>query len=237
MVFLTVLGAALLPAIGNFAGALLAESVRTPKWVIGVSLHAAAGIAIAVVSIELMPRVLDDTPMWLIVSSFMVGAVISVLLARSVTRSIGGITRAWMVFVAISADLFSDGLMTGVGSAVASGLGFLIAISQCVANVPGGFAATANLRANAVAPKLRIILAASLAIPVMISAVLGFWFLRDASTVVQNAMLCVIMGILLVTTIEDVLPEADAPQPPRWISTLGFAGGFVTLSLLSTYLK
>ena len=142
-----------------------------------------------------------------------------------------------MVYVAIAADLVSDGLMTGVGSAVASNLGLLIAISQCVANVPGGFAATANLRDDGVARRRRILLSASLVVPVMFSAALGFWLLRDASVLVQNAMLGVIAGILLVTTIEDVLPEADAPQPPRWISTMAFAGGFVVLGLMSSYLR
>jgi hypothetical protein len=57
----TVLLFALLPAVGNFTGSLLAESVRTPKWLIGASLHAAAGIAVGVVSFDLMPRMLAST--------------------------------------------------------------------------------------------------------------------------------------------------------------------------------
>ena len=51
-----------------------------------------------------------------------------------------------MVYMAVAADLLSDGLMTGAGSAVARRLGLLLGLSQVVANVPGGFAAMANFR-------------------------------------------------------------------------------------------
>jgi zinc transporter, ZIP family len=54
---LGILATALLPASGNVIGGLLAESMRTPRWLIGAALHAAAGIAIAVVSIDLMPQI------------------------------------------------------------------------------------------------------------------------------------------------------------------------------------
>ena len=56
--FAKALGFAVLPAIGILVGCLLAESVRSPKWLVGASLHATAGIAIALVSIDVMPRLL-----------------------------------------------------------------------------------------------------------------------------------------------------------------------------------
>jgi hypothetical protein len=40
----------------------------------------------------------------------------------------------------------------------------------------------------------------------------------------------------LLATVEDMLLEADAPRPPRWISTTAFAGGFAAFALLSLYL-
>jgi zinc transporter, ZIP family len=235
-----VLLVALLPAVGNMAGVLLAESLRAPQWLIGASLHAAAGIAIAVVSIELMPRILQTTPMWVAITAFLGGALISIAVAHAV-RGGGGRMRdnsqAWMVYVAIASDVFSDGVMTGVGSAVATGVGFLLAVSQSVANIPGGFAAAANLRDDGVARSIRLVLSASLVVPVLVSAGLSFWLLRDAGPDIQNAALAVLAGILLVTTVEDVVPEADAPQAPRWISTMAFAGGFAMLGLMSAYLQ
>ena len=217
-----VLAFALLPVAGNLVGSMLAESVRAPRWVIGASLHAAAGIAIGVVSIQLVPRILQTAPAWLMIAGFLVGALISLALAtglHSWRQNLHGSPGAWMVWVAVGSDLISDGVMTGAGSAVA--------------NIPGGFAATANLRHQGVARKRRMAIAALLALPVLISAGLGFWLLRDASAIVQSGALAAIVGVLLLTTVEDIVPQGDAPQPARWASTAAFAGGFVLLALLT----
>lgn len=235
---LIVLAFALLPVAGNIAGSLLAECVRTPRWVIGAALHAAAGIAIGVVSIQLMPRIIEDTPTWLMLSGFAVGALLALALALSVhakRERMRGSTGAWMVWVAVGADLLSDGIMTGASSAVASALGFLIALSQSVANIPGGFAATANLRDDGVPLKWRFGIAGLMAVPVLASAVLAFWLLRGTDVLVQNAALSVIVGALLVTTVEDMVPEGDAPRPARWASTSAFAFGFVLIGVASSY--
>lgn len=235
--FQIVLFYALLPAAGCFAGGLLAEGVRTPRWVVGALLHGAAGIAIALISIEIMPRVTDTIPIWLIATAFFAGAVASYFLARSIDvirRSGGGENfRAWMIYAAIGADLFTDGLMTGAGSAAALQLGFLIAFAQFIANTPGGFAAAANLRNNDVKRSRRLTAAVLLAVPAILSAVIGYFILKDAPATVQDSVLCFVAGILLLATIEDMIPEGDAPRPPRWSSSLAFAIGFCALALLT----
>lgn len=227
---------ALLPAGGNFIGSVLADNVQTPKWIVGAALHGAAGVAIAVVGIDLMPRILPTTPTWVLAGTFVLGAAAALGMALLARRIGGG--RAWMVCVAVAADLTSDGLMAGVGAAVSSGLGLLIAISQSVANIPGGFAATASLEHDGVSRRARLWVAVLLATPAVISCGLGFWLLRDASPAVQNAALMVVAGLLLVATIEDVVPEGDAsPRLPRWVSTAAFAAGFVGLAVLSMYFR
>lgn len=235
--FLSVLAVALLPVVGNFLGAALAEVLHTARWVIGAALHAAAGVAMALVSVELMPRVLDTTPMWLIALLFAVGAALSVGMARSVSRlqQGGDKTGPWKVYAATSADLFSDGLMTGAGSAVSGGLGLLLALSQVVANFPGGFATVANFRGQGIERKRRLLAAASFALPVIIGASLGYWGLSHASEEIQDAMLALIAGLLLVATIEDLVPQADKPGTARWISTSAFVGGFAFFALLTSY--
>ena len=49
---------ALMPAIGNFAGGLIAERLSGSRRVLNWALHAAAGIVIAVIAVELMPEAL-----------------------------------------------------------------------------------------------------------------------------------------------------------------------------------
>ena len=237
---LSVLLIALLPASGSIAGSLLAELWRTPKWLVGAALHMATGVAIGLVSIEFMPRTLATTPMWLIAMMFSAGAAISVMLGWTVLwfREDQARTGAgkWKVFATTGADLFSDGLMTGATFAVSSDLGLLLAFSQVVANIPGGFATAANFRQRGLERKWRLLAAASYAAPPLVGAIGGFMLLRGADEAAQGAALALVAGVLLVTTVEELVPQADRPGTLRWISTTAFVLGFVFIALLSAYL-
>ena len=74
-------------------------------------------------------------------------------------------------------------------------------------------------------------------IPAMVSVILGYLMLRGMGSEVQGIVLAIFMGILLLATIEDIVPEGDEPEPPRWISTTSFAGGFAIFALLSDRLQ
>lgn len=235
--FATVLLISLLPVAGSIGGALLAELWTIPKWLIGTALHIAMGVAIGLVSIEFMPRTLDTTPVWLIAVLFSLGAGISVLLSRAVLWLRGGAgsegAGKWQVYSTTAVDLLSDGLMTGAAFAVSSGLGLLLAVSQVVANMPGGFATAANFRHRGLARKWRLLAAGAYILPPLIGAAAGYLLLRGSGEATQDAVLALIAGVLLVTTIEELVPEADRLGAPRWISTLGFVLGFVFIALLA----
>lgn len=236
--FIIVLTLALLPAAGNTIGNVLAEGMHTPKWLVGAALHAAAGITIALVSIDLMPRILESISSWVMAVAFLCGAAISVVLvqgARALQFRLGtGSAGAWMVQLAIIVDLASDGLMTGAGSGISLGLGLLLALAQLVANIPGGFATTANFRDKGTGKRERLIIMALVPVFAVISAGLGFGLLKGADVGLQHGVLAVMVGVLLLTTVEETLPQGDAPQPPRWISTTAFAGGFALFALMSS---
>lgn len=230
---------ALLPAAGNVLGSAAAELTRTPRWLVGAALHAAAGVAIALVAVELMPRVTGQIPTWLFLLLFGIGGLAAYFLSRAalwVSRRVpGGSKGAWMVYMATAADLFGDGLMTGAGAAVSSELGLLLALSQVIANIPGGFATLANFRAQEVPRRARLLAAGSFALPVLIGAAAGFLALRGAGPTAQSAALAVIVGMLLITTVEDLVPQADKPGAARNISTASFVAGFAFFVLLSSY--
>ena len=238
--FLPILALALLPVVGNVIGTAIAELSRLPRWVIGAALHAAAGVAVALVSVDLMPRILGTTPTWLLVILFAAGAVISfgfAKVARWFCRFIkAGSSGAWMVYMATAADLLSDGLMTGASSAVSPELGLLLALSQVIANIPGGFATIGNFKTQGVERRTRLLAGASFVLPVLIGVSIGYLALRGAGEAVQNAALAVIVGVLLVTTIEDLVPQADKPGAARSISTASFVLGFAFFALLASYL-
>jgi ZIP family zinc transporter len=229
---------ALLPFIGNAIGATLAESVRTPRWVTGAALHAAAGIAIALVSVELMPRVLGELPLHVIVLGFLVGALLSVAIAYAIamlhaSERASGHASGWTIFAVVLIDLMSDGLITGAGTAIGTAFGFLVAASQTVANIPGGFAVAARLREAGVGPSTRLLVLALPIVPVMASTVAGVWLLAGTDRAIQDFTLMVIAGVLLLATVEDVIPQGDAPGTKRWISSAAFALGFAGFVLLA----
>ena len=230
---------ACLPAAGSLIGAVLAEFARPPRWVIGAALHGAAGIAVALITVDLMPRVLSGLAVPAMLPAFLAGALASLGLAygiRSLYRGSRHAVGAFMVYGAIGADLFADGLVTGAGSAAALSLGLLLAASQLVANIPGGYTAGANLHARVPSRRVRLLTAALITLPIFASATGGYFLLREASQAVQSSALAFIIGLLMLTTIEDMVAEGDAPRPPRWSSTLAFAAGFVGLALASSYL-
>lgn len=237
---LNLIGLALLPVGGMVAGALAAEWWRLSRLAIGALLHAAAGVAAAVVSVELMPRILQDIAPWQLALAFLLGAAVSVALVKAVRHAVHrlqlGETGPWKVYLAVAVDLMGDGLMVGIGSAVSGGLGFMLGLSQVIANMPGGFVAVANLRDKGTSRAVRLAAAASLAVPVLVGAGLGFWLLRGQGANLQNAALAFVVGMLLLATIEDLVPEADAPQTRRSITTAAFAVGFVFFALVSLYL-
>lgn len=239
--YLYVLAIALLPLAGCLCGALIAENVRLPRWTLGAALHAAAGIAIAVVSVDLVPRSLERVPPWLLIVAFSVGAAFSTMVARGVRllkrrMSGGGSHGAWMVYVAVATDLLSDGLMIGAGSAVSGSLGLLLGISQVVGNMPGGFAAISNFRDDHVSRSTRLMVAGSFAVPALGGALGGYWLLRGSPSWVEGTALAAVVGLLLLATVEDLVPEADEPEAARWISTASFVAGFAFIVLLSSYI-
>ena len=121
---ISLVGLALLPASGMLIGAVAAELWRLSHHALGAVLHAAAGVALAVVSVELMPRILENIIPWQLVVGFFLGAVASVAMANGVSHAVNsfqlGESGPWKVYLAVAVDLMGDGPMVGIGSAVAS---------------------------------------------------------------------------------------------------------------------
>lgn len=228
---LTVLGLSLLPALGNFAGGLVADFLPPSRRVLNWALHAAAGIILAVVAVEVMPEALQGAPAWILGLAFVAGGGLYLLVESAVERwqqskehSAGA--GAWMVYVAVAADLVGDGLLIGAGSAVSSQLALLLALGQVMADVPEGFAVIANFRDKGVGRAKRLLLSASFAIPVVGAAVLAYFGLRGQGETVKMAALVFVAGLYSLAAVEDMLEEAHASAEDSRGSALSFLLGF-----------
>lgn len=236
---LTVVGLALLPALGNFAGGMAAELWRPSNINLNRALHAAAGIVLAIVAIELLPRALQSTSGWMVGVVFGLGGSAYLGVQRLVERlpSSGtgnaGRTRMWMIYVAVLTDLFSDGLMIGTGAGVSTGLALILAVGQLLADVPEGYAAVANMRDKYVPRKRRVLMAASFAIPVLAASIGAYYLLRNQSEVIQMGGLVFVAGLLTVAAVEDMIGEAHESTRDMRGSVFAMVIGFVLFTFVS----
>lgn len=235
--YLQVLVLALLPGIGSFAGGLVAEVVAATPRMLSRALHAAAGIAIAVVAVEMMPEVLGGAPPWAIVVGLCAGGAFYVLLEWIIGHAQGGQgqTGAWMIYVAVAIDLFGDGLMIGVGSVVSFGLGLILALGQAMADAPEGFATISNFRHKGQPRVRRLLLSASLSLPCLAGATIGYWLLRGQGEALQLSGLAFTAGILLIAAVEEMMREAHEAAEDTHGSAAFFIGGFALFTLVSSY--
>lgn len=240
--FFNVLVFAALPAAGNFIGGLLSELFAVSRRTLSLALHAAAGIVLAVIGIELMPEALAVDPPWVIILAFMAGGGFFILmdqiidLVQSRRGTAGGDTGAWAIYFGVAIDLFSDGVMIGTGATIDLGLGLLLALGQVPADIPEGFATIAALQNRGIARRTRILAALSLTLPILLGTTIGYWVVRGQPVVVKLALLAFTAGILLSVVVEEIMPEAHEEEDAR-LATMLLVTGFALFALITVYFE
>ena len=238
-----VLALAMMPAFGNFAGGMAAEFLPVSRRALNFALHAAAGVVLAVVAVELLGEALEAVPTGVLALAFGLGGAANIALESVVERlsksrrgqDDEGSTGPWMVYIAVATDLFSDGLMIGAGSSISFSLALALAVGQVLADIPEGFATIANFKGAGTSRRRRIALAASFAIPILIAAVLAYWMLRGADPVWKFAALTFVAGLLVVAAVEDMINEAHDASGDARGSVAFLVGGFCLFVLISGY--
>ena len=229
-----------LPVLGNLLGGVLAELVRLSGRTVSLALHAAAGVVLAVVGLELMPEALAASSPWVPVAGFVAGGAAFLALDRAagvVAARWGGEDgprSAFGIWSAVSLDLFSDGVMIGTAVVVDPALGLLLAAGQTPADLPEGFAAVASARRAGVSARARRVMAVAFGVPIVVGAALGYGLLREAPELVTLTVLAVTGGALVSVVVEEVLPEAHEGETSR-AGVLYLVGGFGLFALLSAY--
>lgn len=236
-----VLMLAALPAVGNFLGGVLAEILPISNRLLSLALHAAAGVVLGVVGIELMPRALAADSPGLILLFFMLGGAFFMLVDQAIDfaqsrfgqdPSSGG---PWAIYFGVAVDLFSDGILIGTGSTIALGLGLLLAIAQVPADIPEGFATIATFRRMGFRRRLRLWLSASFTLPILAGASVGYWLLRNSPEIAKMSLLAFTAGVLTTVVVEEIVPQAHRNGEAR-LAALVLVGGFALFGALSVYL-
>lgn len=236
-----ILGLALLPAVGNFLGGLLAEVTRPSPKAVSLALHAAVGLIFAIIATELLPGASQVLSGWLVGTAFIAGGLLYVaadsLASRLSSGGGAGGKRMWLIYAAVMVDLASDGIVIGSGGAVAVGLAVKLALGQVLADLPEGYATASALQANDVPRRKRIWMMASFAIPVLATAAFTHLVLKDASEAWKFGALAAIAGLLALAAMEDMLGEAHENSKDAKPASLAFVGGFALFVFVSAGLE
>ena len=239
--FASVLALALLPALGNIGGGVLAETVHVSEKTLSFALHIAAGIVLAVIGIELMPDALEVSPAWVILLVFVAGGGFAIIVDHLTdfieARTGGGtsLSGALAIYFGVAVDLFSDGIMIGTGSTIDLGLGLLLALGQVPADIPEGFATIATFKARNVARRKRMLLSVSFTIPIFLGTTIGYWAVRGRPAIIKYGLLAFTAGVLLTIVIEEIVPEAHRGDEAK-LAALALVGGFALFGLITVYL-
>ncbi|MEH1866910.1 MAG: zinc/iron permease [Nostoc sp.] len=240
--FLFALTLSALPVVSNFMGAMLAEALPSSKQTLGLALHAAAGVLLAIASTELIPRVAYAKPVWAAILALFLGGAFFVWinqllnLSKNRLRGVDHNSVSWVIFLSIAIDLFGDGLMIGTSLTIAPHLGVMLTSGRVVAHIPEGFVTNAEFKSQNMPRTQRFWLLAAFLIPVWLGATLGYWGLRGQTDLPKLIVLAFTTGTLMVAIVEEILPEAHQTQDTN-LSTLTFIGSFALSMLFSSYLE
>lgn len=240
--YLSTLALSAMPAIGSYLGGLLSEFIPPSKGNLSLTLHAAAGIILSVVGVEIMPQMLAADPPWLIFLAFVVGGGFFILMRRGIkilqkrSKNSPKQSSAWVLSLAVGIDLFSDGLMVGTSSTIAFSLALMVAVGHVLANIPTGMAVISSFKQSKTSALFRQFLSASFIFPPVIGATLGYWIVMGQPEVIKFMLLAFTAGILTTLVVENMVPEASEHEKENYQETLCFVGGFAFVALLSTYL-
>ena len=232
----------LLPALGTFAGGIAAELFKINRKNLSLALHAATGIILAVISVELIPRALEASTPWIVILAFILGGLFFITideLLNIVQVRFGDLNQStahWAIFLGVAVDSFTDGLMIGTSSLISIPLGLLVALGVVSADFPEGFATIAAFKERGIKRRIRILLNIAASIPVLIGATAGYLLVKGQPPIVEYSILAFTAGVLLTVTAEEIIPESHRNGEAR-LAALVLIGGFALFAFISSYLK
>ncbi|MGA8163496.1 MAG: hypothetical protein WB791_00535 [Waddliaceae bacterium] len=198
--------------------------------------HFTAGVIIASVSVELLPKLLGDHAPWLIAEGFVVGVVLMLLLERfsqSLSKAEGKEGLPVGLIVGTSIDLLIDGILIGIAFFASQLGGLLIAVSLsfCAFVLNLTVSSTLGQKKSALAIQLLTLFFIPFMLP--IGALLGWRVVAQFPPSVLIGIIAFSVAALLFVGIEELLAEAHETKDTLWVSASFFLGFLIILLFIS----
>ncbi len=209
-----------------FIGGLLSRSfeAKIPEGVkkeefIHASIAFGGGIIIAAVAFVLVPRGMAQLRLLPLLVTFLGGAVLFFLLDRAIERK-GGSTAQ---ILAMLMDFVPEAIALGAVFAHDVRLGLLLALFIGLQNLPEAFNSYRDLISSGFSPRSCLLIMFGLSFSGVAAALLGYYLLGDAQSLIAGLMVFASGGILYLV-FQDIAPSAKLSR--HWMPALGACLGF-----------
>jgi zinc transporter, ZIP family len=241
--YLLALLLSLMPAIGSVIGGIMADYFHISESSMDYVLHGATGVILAVVGVELIPQALGFGNYVEVALAFALGGlsyvglewILEWLEERRQNKT--GSQRAWVIYISLAFDFFTDGIMIAVGLIISQSLALLLAIGSIVSDLPSAFIAIVGFKEQKFTRLKSLLLSISFAIIILLGAILGYRVGEVGSDRITIFLLSYTAGVTLMAVIEGILVEAHSRSPRTFLSEIILIFGAGLFTLISAYLK
>lgn len=240
-VFVKVAAFASIPVFTIILGGLVSIIKRPGGGLRSMILHFAAGVVFSVVSVEILPDIIENHQPLVTTVGFVAGFISMIGIRKITERNMETATSEsqqrmpWEMLTGIAVDILVDGLLLGIGFAAGHTEGILLAIALSVEMLSLGMATATGLSSRKVSNRKCIAIIMALAIAFFISSVTGLTILRNASHTIIDAVLSFGLSALLFLVTEELLKEAHEERETVW-HTSAFFFGFLLFVILGMYI-
>lgn len=221
---------ALLMAIGSIAAWYKQPTEKFSSLV----QHFAAGVVLAAVAAELVPKIIQNEVQWLVALGFAGGVLVmfvTEMLADYLNQKSKENAFPVGLVLAVIIDVFIDGLLIGVAFSASKRSGIVIALALTLEVFFLGIATTASLMKYKAKKSIGILCMLIAAVLIPIGASIGYIVAANLSNTLHMTILAFGTAALLYLVTEELLVEAHTvPETRR--STLAFFVGFLIILLI-----
>ena len=233
--FLQVLIVAGLAALASVGGGALALWMRTNSLILSLTAGFAGGVLLGTFAFEMLPKAKEAAGPTVTIVSFLVGFSLIYVLDLIVNRgAVAGEhadqkprvdrlhrrrpplgSEVSVLAGGTSAEELIEGVSIGVGLAVDPGLGLMVGLAVAMDNVSEALSIGHLIRAEADGrPVASRVLGWTglIGLSLLVSAVGGWFFLRDLPDGLLGALLAIGAGAMFYLTIADLVPKAEERQ-------------------------
>jgi ZIP family zinc transporter len=227
-----------LAAALTWLGGAIADYADVPKRFVSRALHFAGGVLMGLVALSLLAPAVQIGPVLPVLGGVFVGGTVFVIMdfilmkRQQAQAEIDAQVTPLTLYVGVLIDMFIDGILIGIGSALTLAAGLALTLSISISTAPLALVSIATAKRQGRTARFRRLLGVSFAAAIMTGAALGFLFVRDQSVLIKLVIVSIGAGFLLMTVTQSIIPEANRDGEPS-LAALLFISGLSLYALIA----